>query len=210
MQFVFDAVKPDTLYVIGQDNGGGPPNLPLYFLKSYRRRQKLVPTGRFPFSSLGCWWRIRGRAGRLYLLSVASLFYRSTDGGVTWQSFPFPNPYVSALAVDPGNRTLFLAGSYRSNNGGETWSPTMHPATIQMTFAPTGKDLGLREWAPTSDAFLPNSNRTERHWSMPRTFGGMGNETAFERSTERVGKYLDRRNYQFLRSSGLSHGRCRN
>ena len=177
MQFVFDAVKPDTLYVIGQDNGGGPPNLPLYFLKSTDGGKNWSPLG-VPFQQLGLLVADPVRAGRLYLLSVASLFYRSTDGGVTWQSFPFPNPYVSALAVDPGNPNIILAGSYRSNNGGETWSPTMPSRDIQMTFAPTGKDLVYASGPLTSDAFLAKFKPDGKTLEYATYFGGMGNETA--------------------------------
>ncbi|HLK18905.1 MAG TPA: SBBP repeat-containing protein [Bryobacteraceae bacterium] len=173
MQFVFDQAKPNTLYVIGRQNGNGTP----FLLKSTDggKNWTSLPT---PFKELGLLVADPVHAGHLYLLSVANLFYRSADGGVTWQSFPFPSPYATAMAVDPGNTNIILAGSYRSNNGGETWSPTMPSRDIQMTFAPSGKDLVYASGPLTSDAFLAKFKPDGKTLEFATYFGGMGDETA--------------------------------
>lgn len=171
-QFVFDHGKPDTLYAFGQPNNG-----PLFFIKS--------ADGGKSWASLPAAFQQPTllaadpvHAGWLYLLSTANLFYRTTDGGLTWQSFPFPTKYVTAMAVDPGNTNIILAGSYRSKNGGETWSPAMPSRDIQMTFAPSGKDLVYASGPLTSDAFIAKFKPDGKTLEFATYYGGMGNETA--------------------------------
>ena len=54
--------------------------------------------------------------------------YKSTDGGATWTAVSgLPEPFVSALAVDPTDADVVYAsvsgeGIYKSTNGGTTWS----------------------------------------------------------------------------------------
>jgi uncharacterized protein (TIGR03437 family) len=172
IRFIFDAVKSGMLYAIGRENGNGAP----YLLKSTDGGGTWSQISA-PFQELGPVVADTIRAGHLYLLS-ANLFYRTSDAGVTWQSFPFPGGYVSAMAVDPGNPNIILAGSYRSNNGGETWSPTMPSRDIQMTFAPSGKDLVYASGPLTSDAFLAKFKPDGKTLEYATYFGGMGNETA--------------------------------
>jgi uncharacterized protein (TIGR03437 family) len=112
-----------------------------------------------------------------FLLGAHALFYRSGDGGANWQSFPFPGNFASAMAVDPGNPNILIAGSYRSNNGGQTWSPTMVSRDIQVTFAPSGKVV-YASGPITSDIFLAKFKPDGKTLEFATYFGGMGNETA--------------------------------
>lgn len=178
IEFVFDSVKSGTLYAAGQQNGSAP-----YLLKSTDGGAQWSEVSA-PFQEFGLLVADPIRAGYLYELSatgypiVSAIFYRSTNGGATWQSFPFPGGYVSAMALDPGNPNIIIAGSYRSNNGGQTWSPTMVSRDIQMTFAPTGKDLVYASGPLTSDVFLAKFKPDGKTLEFATYFGGMGNETA--------------------------------
>ena len=176
IEFIFDAVTPGTLYATGQNSSG------LYLLKSTDGDATWTEVS-MPFQ-----WVILVadpvRAGHLYALSPSgpqggsTLFYRSADGGVSWQSFPFPTAYASVIAVDPGNPNIIIAGSYRSINGGETWSPTMVSRDIQAAFARTGKDLVYATGPVTSDIFLAKFAPDGKTLKFATYFGGMGNETA--------------------------------
>jgi uncharacterized protein (TIGR03437 family) len=176
IEFLFDSVTPGTLYVSGQDNGG------LYLLKSTDGGQKWVQVS-MPFD-----WIVLVadpvRAGYLYALApgpgpaATNLFYRSSNGGVSWQSFPFPSVFASDIALDPGNPNIIIAGSYRSVNGGQTWSPTMVSRDIQATFAPSGRDLVYASGPITSDIFLAKFKPGGKTLEFATYFGGMGTETA--------------------------------
>jgi photosystem II stability/assembly factor-like uncharacterized protein len=75
----------------------------------------------------------------LYVTSYSRL-YKSTDGGVNWQSYPFNNYCYSSggrmIAVNPANPSIIYVGGYyaydtanwkyamavfKSTNGGQTW-----------------------------------------------------------------------------------------
>lgn len=176
IEFVFDAVPPGTLYLTGQGFAG------LYLLKSTDGGQKWTQVSA-PFQG-GPLVADPVRAGYLYALSggpspgANAIFYRSADGGVSWQSFPFPAYFASSIAVDPGNSNIILAGSFRSNNGGETWSPTVVSRDIQITFPPTGKGVVYASGPITSDIFLAKFKPDGKTLEFATYFGGMGNETA--------------------------------
>lgn len=176
LEFLFDSVTPGTLYVSGQSSTG------LFLLKSTDGGGKWTQMST-PFD-----WTVLVadpvRAGYLYALSPgpgpdsANLFYRSSNGGASWQSFPFPSVYASNIALDPGNPNIIIAGSYRSVNGGETWSPTMVSRAIQATFAPSGRDLVYASGPITSDIFLAKFKPGGKTLEFATYFGGMGTETA--------------------------------
>jgi uncharacterized protein (TIGR03437 family) len=174
--FIFDSVTPGTLYVTGEANDS------FYLLKSTDGGQKWAQLNT-PFDP-EVLLADPVRAGYLYALAAAgsqgasTLFYRSTDGAVTWQSFPFPSNYATSMAVDPGNSNIILAGSYRSNNGGETWSPTAVSRDIQIAFAPTGGGVVYASGPITSDIFLAKFKPDGKTLEFATYFGGMGNETA--------------------------------
>jgi uncharacterized protein (TIGR03437 family) len=173
--FVFDAVLPGTLYVLGTQPSGGA-----YLLKSTDGGEKWSQVSA-PFQA-GILVADPVRAGYLYELSPGgmgpALFYRSTNGGASWQLFAYPASFASALAVDPGNPNILIAGSYRSNNGGETWLPTMVSRDIQASFARTGKGLVYASGPITSDIFLAKFAPDGKTLKFATYFGGMGNETA--------------------------------
>jgi hypothetical protein len=175
LEFLFDSVTSGTLYVSGQDSTG------LFLLKSTNAGEKWTQVG-MPFT-----WTVLVadpvRAGYLYALSpspdgLANLFYRSSNGGASWQSFPFPSIYPSGIALDPGNPNIVIAGTYRSVNGGETWSPTPVSRDIQATFAPSGRDLVYASGPITSDIFLAKFKPDGKTLEFATYFGGMGTETA--------------------------------
>lgn len=174
--FIFDSVTPGTLYVTGQANDS------FYLLKSTDGGQKWTQLST-PFD-LELLVADPVRAGYLYGLSPGSspganaLFYRSGDGGATWQSFPFPAYFATSLAADPGNPNILIAGSYRTTDGGQTWSPSMVSRDIQITFAPTGKGLVYASGPITSDIFIAKFKPDGKTPEFATYFGGMGNETA--------------------------------
>jgi uncharacterized protein (TIGR03437 family) len=176
VEVLFDAVTPGTLYVSGQDSSG------IYLLKSTDGGEKWAQMS-MPFDP-ELLVADPVRAGYLYALSPGAspganaLFYRSSNGGVSWQSFPFPSASASVISVDPGNPNSIIAGSYRSINDGETWSPSMVSRDIQATFAPTGKDLVYASGPITSDIFLAKFAPGGKTLKFATYFGGMGNETA--------------------------------
>ncbi len=69
--------------------------------------------------------KIRGRA---YTLSDSSGFYRSENGGATWQAANqgVVNLAVASLAIAPSNSNVLYMGStagvHRSNDAGKTWT----------------------------------------------------------------------------------------
>jgi hypothetical protein len=123
-------------------------------------------------------------AGLLYAVgptvnaqNAAFPFWKSADGGATWTSYPCPADSLSALAVDPANPRIMLAGPFRSTDGGQTWSPTNVSRDIQPAFALSSAGLIYATAPITSDAFLAKflSDGKTLVWST--YFGGMGNET---------------------------------
>jgi hypothetical protein len=79
-------------------------------------------------------------SGALYTLASANntaplLFWKSADGGATWNSYPFPTGPAGPLAVDPANPQIMFAGAFRSADGGRTWQPTNASRAIQPVFA---------------------------------------------------------------------------
>jgi uncharacterized protein (TIGR03437 family) len=123
------------------------------------------------------------RAGYLYTYVVqGSLFYRSHDGGATWQSFPFPEQgagqSVRLIAVDPADPDILIAGSYRSTDDGQTWTPVNASRVLDTIFAPSAAGLAYA-WAPvTSDVFLAEFAPDSQTLLFSTYFGGMGDDTA--------------------------------
>ena len=180
--FAFDSAG--TLYAFGAQNSGGS-----YFLKSTDDGQSWSQLS-VPFSG-GVFVTDPVHAGHLYNLSATSgrfaLFYRSTDGGASWQSFQFPAGFASVVAIDPADPNIVIAGSYRSTDNGETWSPTPVSRDIQAAFAPTGKGALFATAPLTSDIFLAKFAPDGETLEFATYFGGMGNETASGVQVDRSG-----------------------
>jgi photosystem II stability/assembly factor-like uncharacterized protein len=121
------------------------------------------------------------RAGYLYAVDVVDyphLFYRSENGGASWQSFPFPSGPASTPALDPANPDIIVSGTYRSTDDGQTWSLDGASRSIQAVFAPGGKGLVYASAPVTSDLFLAKFAPDGKTLLFATYFGGMGNETA--------------------------------
>ncbi len=174
-EFVFDSVKPGTLYVFGDKDTGGS-----YLLKSTDGGRNWSQLS-VPFQS-GPLVADPVRAGYLYELSQGqdqlARFYRSADGGATWRSFPFPASFASVIAIDPANPNIVIVGSYRSTDNGETWLPTAVSRDIQAAFAPSGRGAVYATAPITSDIFLAKFAPDGKTLEFATYFGAMGNETA--------------------------------
>jgi len=173
VSFAFDAVTPGVVYAYGVDNGSA------YLLKSMDGGQAWAQL-KIPFLG-GVMVADPVRAGYLYSLPPSpqfapALFYRSADGGASWQSFPFPGAGAQAVAIDPADPNIVLAGSYRSTDDGETWAPTPVSRDIQMTFGRTG--VVFASGPITTDIFVTKFAPDGKTLEFATYYGGMGNETA--------------------------------
>ncbi len=170
VQFVFDAATPGTVYGPEQQNGQS------FGIQKSTDGGKTWSMLSTPFSGEVVADPVR--AGYLYALA-GPLFYRSTDGGANWQSLAFPSgQYGGALAVDPSNPNIMVAGTYRSTDDGQAWSPTAVSRSITAAFAPSGKGLVYAAAPITSDIFIAKFAPDGKTLLFATYFGGMGNETA--------------------------------
>jgi uncharacterized protein (TIGR03437 family) len=170
VQFVFDAATPGTIYGPAQQNGQ-----PLEVQKSTDggKTWSMLST---PFSGEVVADPVR--AGYLYAIAGPT-FYRSTDGGANWQSFPFPSgQFAASPVVDPANPNIVVAGTYRSTDNGQTWSPTAVSRSIMAEFAPSGKGLVYAAAPITSDIFIAKFAPDGKTLLWATYFGGMGDEIA--------------------------------
>ena len=185
---VFDLVKPGVVYVYGTeaqqgalllkstDDGKTWSQLNIPF------QDKYVGDGPFVADPL--------RVGYLYVLGydgVAGIFYRSQDGGASWESFAFPAQLASSIAIDPANPNIIVAGAYRSMDNGATWSPTPVSRYIQPAFAPTGKGLLYATGPITSDIFVAKFAPDGKTLLFATYYGGMGDETAAGIQVDKLG-----------------------
>jgi len=92
----------------------------------------------------------------------------SDDGGATWRRArgPLPRGYMSSVAYVPGSRgrqlvAVGLAGTARSDDGGESWAMVDTVAYNSITFAPTGEGWAagprgrISKWSPTTPPKKP-------------------------------------------------------
>jgi photosystem II stability/assembly factor-like uncharacterized protein len=68
----------------------------------------------------------------LYVGTLVTGVFKTTDGGVTWASinsgFPDTEMSVGALVIDPSNPATVYAGTtgfgvFKTTDGGQTWQP---------------------------------------------------------------------------------------
>ena len=170
IRFLFDATTPGTVYGPGLQNGQ-------FGLQKSTDGGKTWTPLMTPFSNP---YAVADpvRAGYLYALDN-SIFYRTEDGGATWQSFPFPaGQFAPSPAVDPANPNIIVAGMDRSTDDGQTWSPTAVSRPIAAAFAPSGKGLVYATAPSSSDVFLAKFAPDGRTLLFATYFGGMGNDSA--------------------------------
>lgn len=183
LTFAFDAATPGIVYTFGINNGSS------YLLKTTDAGQTWTQLN-IPFFS-GVLVPDPVRAGYLYALSStgpqSAVFYRSANGGSAWQSFPFPSPFASSVAIDPANPNIVIAGSYRSTDNGQTWSPTAVSRDIQMAFARTGSGVVFATGPITTDIFIAKFQPDGKTLEFATYYGGMGNETASGIQVDKLG-----------------------
>jgi len=122
-------------------------------------------------------------AGVLYALTTTgspavNTLWKSTDGGVTWNSFMVPPGASGPLAIDPSNPLIMIAGAYRSADGGKTWTTTNASRQILPVFAPSATNTVYATAPTTSDAFLAKFLADGKTLVFLTYFGGGGNDSA--------------------------------
>ena len=118
------------------------------------------------------------RATFITSTSLPGLFYRSTDGGSTWQSFAFPANQAGQVASDPGNPNILIAAPYRSTDDGQTWNITDASRDLYTVFAPSGNGIVYGIAPVSSDAFMAKFAPDGQTLLFATYFGGMGDDTA--------------------------------
>jgi len=174
--FTFDPVTPGVIY--------GPA-----FVGNAFKVQKSIDGGRTwtllntPFNNC-CVVPDPKVSGRLYRLvfqnsggGPSGVLWSSQDGGLTWTSSPVPLAATEPLVIDPSNPQIFLAGGYRSTDGGATWSPTNVSRSINPVFAPSAPDIVYATAPITSDAFIAKFLPDGQTLVFATYFGGMGNDS---------------------------------
>jgi uncharacterized protein (TIGR03437 family) len=171
--FSFDHATQGVVYGPSFINSGT-----LYPLKSTDGGQTwtLLKT---PFLSLNGLVTDAVRAGYVYYLDLSPrLFYRSTDAGSTWQSFPFPANQAGQLSSDPGNPNILIAAPYRSIDDGQTWNITNSSRDLYTVFAPSGNGVVYGIAPVSSDAFVAKFAPDGQTLLFATYYGGMGDDTA--------------------------------
>jgi uncharacterized protein (TIGR03437 family) len=174
--FFFDPVTPGVIY--------GPA-----FVVNVVKVQKSIDGGRTwtqlntPFNNC-CVVPDPKISGRLYRLvfqnsggGPSGVLWTSQDGGLTWTSSPVPLAATEPLVIDPSNPQIFLAGGYRSADGGTTWFPTNVSRSINPVFAPSATDIVYATALSTSDAFIAKFLPDGQTLVFATYFGGMGNDS---------------------------------
>jgi len=122
-------------------------------------------------------------SGVLYILTgvipggVPATFWKSTDGGASWNSFSIPSGASGPLAIDPANPKILIAGAYRTADGGKTWTPTNASRAIQPAFAPSSPSIVFATAPISTDAFIAKFLPDGKTLAFATYYGGMGNET---------------------------------
>ncbi len=136
LSFAMDPNYPQRLFV-GTDNGFGTGNGFVY--KSTDRGDSWVKRDTGSWCSISALAVSPGDSNTVYAGTSpyepemgGDGVYRSTDGGLTWQSAGLPYCIIGCLAVDPSDPLVVYAASgcgdggdmvFKSTDGGDTWEP---------------------------------------------------------------------------------------
>lgn len=138
LSFAIDPRYPERLFV-GTDNGFGTGNGFVY--RSTDRGDTWIRRNTGSWCSISSLAVSSGDSNTVYAGTQpyepeegGDGIYRTTDGGLTWQSVGLPHCIVGGFAVDPSDPLVVyaIAGCYgsgggpvfKSTDGGDTWEPT--------------------------------------------------------------------------------------
>lgn len=102
-------------------------------------------------------------------------FWKSTDSGDSWTSYPIPAGATGPLVVDPADPNVILAGTFRTIDGGKTWTATNASRAIQPIFAASQPSTVYAVAPLTPDAFVAKFS-PEGALIFSTYFGGMGDD----------------------------------
>lgn len=209
-KIVFAPGNPDTVYAaVGQPREGKGGQGQIYVTRDGGDTwSKLVPKGALPPTANIRDLAIHARAPKRLLVATSEGLYLSKDGGTTWtpsnaglpdhlrtrqlaQSPSDPSVVYVTLRQQAGD-TPWRAGVYRSDDGGETWTPRVKglsqrpgaPKTIDMlcdwtdkiVVHPTNPDVVYTGGATWWNPGMFRSEDGGRNWtrSSPRRDGSTG------------------------------------
>jgi uncharacterized protein (TIGR03437 family) len=173
VHFSFDPVTPGTIY------GPGFVSNTLTVQKSTDGGQSWTQLSP-PFSGC-CVVPDPKLPGVLYTIAAPAsggpvAFWKSQDGGSTWASTTLPAGAIGAIAVDPSDPRIIVAGGFRSTDGGNTFTTTNASRSIQAVFSPSAPNTVYATAPITSDAFVAKFLPDGKTLVFATYFGGMGNE----------------------------------
>ncbi|MFN7919798.1 MAG: SBBP repeat-containing protein [Bryobacteraceae bacterium] len=113
------AVNPVNPQVVWTSGDTGP-------VRSNNRGANWVEAG-VPYSNCAVFAAAPSDPATAYCLGGNGLFYRTSDGGITWSQTTPPPISPQSLTVSPANPELVYgadrAGLYRTTDGGVSWAP---------------------------------------------------------------------------------------
>lgn len=95
-------------------------------------------------------YAVAGAGDVVYAGADYSGLYRSTDGGLTWETknagITPTTLYIRALAIDTSDPNIVIAGTsggiFRTTNAGDTWVKTGTVMTYYMSFSDADPNIG--------------------------------------------------------------------
>ena len=167
LHFTFDPVTAGTIYGPGYSNSG-------IFIQRSTDAGKTWTQLTAPF--VGCCVVADPKTpGVIYGGEGSPSFWKSTDGGKSWNPTSIFGAVVGTISVDPANTQVIVAGQYRSSDGGKTFAATNISRSLQPFFTSTSTAYAL---APTtSDAFVAEYQPDGKTPIFASYFGGTDNDT---------------------------------
>ena len=167
LHFTFDPVTAGIIYGPGYSNSG-------IFIQRSSDGGKTWTQLTAPF--VGCCVVADPKTpGVIYGGEGSLSFWKSTDGGKSWNPTSIFGTVVGQISVDPVNTQVILAGQYRSADGGKSFAATNISRSLQPAFSSTATAYAL---APTaSDAFVAEYQPDGKTPIFASYFGGTENDT---------------------------------